>query len=136
MGVLNEKRCKHNCHFLKWYITLFESIDEFSASLNSGSFQFMSSVRVSYLFKPKKSTRMTLGGGKIVSLLNYEPKHIKDFEEEFDMAEQYKENINNMFKEKWVHKVNHLRMKTKSRTPNKKHKSFTRKRKTSLYSMI
>jgi hypothetical protein len=43
-----------NCEFIKKFMTMFESLDDMSNYINYGSYQFMSSVRVSYLVVRKQ----------------------------------------------------------------------------------
>jgi hypothetical protein len=47
---------KSDCEFMKKFITMFESLKDMSDFINYGSYQFVSSVRVSYLVIKKQRT--------------------------------------------------------------------------------
>jgi hypothetical protein len=88
------------CEFIKKFMTMFESLEDMSNYINYGSYQFMSSVRVSYLvFRKEKSQKvaaeqpsgqdekMSMVGGGCAKNIDFEEEYLKAIEMPIDIIQ-------------------------------------------------
>ena len=84
------------CEFIKKFLTMFESLDDMSNYINYGSYQLISSVRVSYLvFRKEKSKKVevaaeqpsTMVGGGCEKIIDFREEYLKAIEMPIDVIQ-------------------------------------------------